>query len=143
MLIWVFKTVPIVSEDQCLRIHEKFDYVFDGGEFDVVIKLMDMDTLFYINRGQEKGIDMAEINQKYKDRLVPIYYPEYWPPWTQNAKFATPQNGPLEIPFFSTSFLTNKLDLHLFSASSMFKGDVYIMKFKRKKVYFNRQIIFI
>jgi len=45
---------------------------FDVGELDRVIKLMDMDTLFYIRQGLEKEIDIAEVHQEYKDQLVTI-----------------------------------------------------------------------
>lgn len=60
---FVFKPVPIVTEEKAIIEKGIIDSIYEGGINDIVFILENNDTKFYINRGLEKGLDLKTLQQ--------------------------------------------------------------------------------
>lgn len=85
-LVFVFKPVPIVSEEKALIVKGIVKSISDGGANDVLFTLENIDTRFYINRGLEKGLDLTILKEKLIGKEVVFKYPKYWTPLDWNNK---------------------------------------------------------
>ena len=56
LMILAIKPVPRVGEDRCKTIHGTLDHVFEGGDADLVIRLINQEQIFYINRGLSRDL---------------------------------------------------------------------------------------
>ena len=84
----ILRPVPIVAESEALTIKGVVTYIYEGGIKDVVFRIKETETIYYINRGLENGLDLAELKEKLIGKEVTIKYPKYWTPldWDNNIK---------------------------------------------------------
>ena len=84
----ILRPVPIVAESEALTMKGVVTYIYEGGIKDVVFRIKDTETIYYINRGLENGLDLAELKEKLIGKEVTIKYPKYWTPldWDNNIK---------------------------------------------------------
>ena len=82
----ILRPVPIVAESEALTMKGVVTYIYEGGIKDVVFRIKDTETIYYINRGLENGLDLAELKEKLIGKEVTIKYPKYWTPldWDNN-----------------------------------------------------------
>ena len=80
LFLLIFRPVPVATVDSCISITGTIDSIYDGGNFDIVFKIEASDKRFYINRGLEKGLNIAQLRDSLLNRPVTILYPEYWTP---------------------------------------------------------------
>lgn len=83
---FVFKPVPIVTEEKAIIEKGIIDSIYEGGINDIVFILENNDTKFYINRGLEKGLDLKTLQQQLEGQEVKFMYPKYWTPLDWNNK---------------------------------------------------------
>lgn len=76
----IFRSVPIVSEDECLIKEGIVTKIFEGGTKDVCFRLLGEESVFYINRGLEQGLHLDTLKEQLIGQKVTIKYPEYWTP---------------------------------------------------------------
>ena len=84
--IFIFRPVPIVTEDKALVETGVVAKIKEGGVKDVVIRLKDNNRIFYINRGLEKGLDLEDLSGRLIGNEVTVKYPKYWTPLDWNDK---------------------------------------------------------
>ena len=82
--ILILRPVPIVAEEDSLVVHGVVDHIGIGGVQDVIIRLKDHSTVYYINRGYENGLDMKQLQEELLGKKVTLKYPEYWTPLDWN-----------------------------------------------------------
>ena len=81
---FVLRPVPIVTEDRALVKSGTVTEIYEIGELDVVFKLAETDQRFYINRGLERGLELASLRQDYIGKKLTFKYPSYWTPLDWN-----------------------------------------------------------
>ena len=69
--------VPKDAKD-CLVAKGKVVKVFEGGVKDVAFRLEGDNTMYYINRGLEHGLNLEELQQELTGNHVTIRYPKHW-----------------------------------------------------------------
>lgn len=77
---FVFRPVPIVSEEKALVTSGIVRDVFSAGTQDIVFELQNDDRLFYINRGSDRGLDLEQLQELLIGNKVILKYPKYWTP---------------------------------------------------------------
>lgn len=80
----ILRPVPIVAEEDAIVESGIVYRVYEGGEKDLVIMFQDDHRRFYINRGLENGLDLAEMQEKLVGNKVTVKYPKYWTPLDWN-----------------------------------------------------------
>ncbi len=88
MMALVLRPVPIVYEHEAKVEKGVVSTVFEGTDKDIYIQLKNNSTLYYINRGMEKGLSITELRRKLLDKEVVLKYPRHWTPldWNQKVK---------------------------------------------------------
>lgn len=72
------RPVPILPEEE-LAIHTgKVTQIFEGGTYDIVFRLDNDESTYYINRGVELGLSIEELRKDLIGQEVTMKYPEYW-----------------------------------------------------------------
>lgn len=76
-MIFVFAPVPIPAEKDCLSTKGIVAEIYEGGVKDVVFRLQGQASTYYINRGLERGLDLAKLKSALLNREVTVKYPSY------------------------------------------------------------------
>ena len=82
----IIKPVPIVAEEKAVVVQGLVVDIFEGGVKDVVFKLNDGNSSYYINRGLEHGLIIEDLKEKLVGNHVILKYPKYWTPLDWNNK---------------------------------------------------------
>jgi len=85
---FILKPVPIVTEDRALMKQGTVTEIYEMGKYDVVFKLAETDQRFYINRGLERGLELASLRENYIGKKLTFKYPSYWTPldWDNTSR---------------------------------------------------------
>ena len=76
---FTLRPVPVPEDEkECLSVTGIVSNIFEGGVKDVVITLKDNPKTYYINRGLESGLDLADLRKALEGKEVTIKYPDYW-----------------------------------------------------------------
>lgn len=88
LAVLIFRPVPIVAEEEAIVVQGTVSSIYESGVKDISIKLKDVPTLFYINRGLEQGLIIDSLRKKLLKKSVTIKYPDYWTPldWNNRIK---------------------------------------------------------
>lgn len=79
--VLIFRPVPIPSNiSECHKVVGVVMKIGEGGTNDIKFRIKDEQTVFYINRGMEYGLTIAELEDKLVGKEVTLYYPDYWTP---------------------------------------------------------------
>lgn len=78
IVILSFRPVPIVAENDCLVLKGTVSKIYEGGDKDVVFELRGQNKIFYVNRGLERGMNLAALRSKLIGREVVLKYPDLW-----------------------------------------------------------------
>ena len=78
--VLIFRPVPIPEEEDCLIATGTVVQIYEAGVKDVVFRLKDQARSFYINRGLERGLDLAKLRGQLINQEITIKYPKYWTP---------------------------------------------------------------
>ena len=74
-----FRPVPIHQKaTDCELIKGTIIQIEEAGTNDIVLRLKETETRFYINRGLEKGLSLTTFREHLLGKQVEIYYPKYW-----------------------------------------------------------------
>ena len=84
--VLVFRPVPIVTEKNAIVETGIVKSIFGTENKDVIFVLENNDRTFYINRGQEMGLEISELQRKLIGDEIVIKYPKYWTPLGWNNK---------------------------------------------------------
>jgi hypothetical protein len=86
--ILIFRPVPIVEEKHALVVSGEVIQIYESGVKDISFILKDVPTVFYINRGLEKGLKIGKLRDQLMHQEVTIKYPHYWTPldWNDRIK---------------------------------------------------------
>ena len=76
----VFRPIPIVEEKDAITVKGIVVDIYDAGLGDVVFKLRENNTNYYINRGLERGLNVDSLKGKLIGSQVVFKYPNYWTP---------------------------------------------------------------
>lgn len=74
------RPVPLVALADCLEATGRVSDVFEGGTHDVVFTLDGDQRRFYVNRGLERGLDLAQLRDTVIGERATLKYPDYWTP---------------------------------------------------------------
>lgn len=77
-LAYSFKPVTTVQSDDCVLISGKIVSIKEGKSNDIQIRLENDSHYYYINRGLEKGINLAQLSSKVLNKTVTLYCPNRW-----------------------------------------------------------------
>jgi len=80
LVLLIFRPVPIVPESRCLVHSGEVQDVFEAGVKDVVLRMDNTPTRFYINRGLEQGLILDSLRAQLIGKQVTVKYPPYWTP---------------------------------------------------------------
>lgn len=80
LIALIFRPVPIVKESECLVATGIVEKIAENGVKDVGIQLVGEDRSFYINRGLERGLELASLQEQLIGQEVTLKYPRYWTP---------------------------------------------------------------
>lgn len=82
--VLIFRPVPIVTESEALIVKGVVTQISEGGTNDIVFRLKDNNTRYYINRGLELGLTLENLRTQLIDHEVTLKYPSYWTPLDWN-----------------------------------------------------------
>lgn len=80
LFILALRPVPILNEEACKSVNGTLEKLHEGPGYDLVIKLAEDSRRFYINRGLEQGLDLAELKRTLLGKEILLKYPEHWTP---------------------------------------------------------------
>jgi len=75
---FAFRPVSVSGVKDCRVVKGKVTSVFKGGNNDVVFILEGHKENYYINKGLEQGLDLAELKKGLEGKEITIKYPDYW-----------------------------------------------------------------
>jgi hypothetical protein len=81
------RPVPTVTPEEALSLEGTVTKIYTGGTKDIIIELADSDRVYYINRGEEAGLQIDALKMALLGKRVLIHYPDYWTPLDWNGKF--------------------------------------------------------
>lgn len=86
--ILALKPVPIINEDEAKTVEGFVVDIHEGGVKDVVFKLRDDNTSYYINRRLESGMEIAALKERLIGNRITLKYPDYWTPldWNKSSR---------------------------------------------------------
>ena len=64
--------------DDLLVVESKVAKIFEGSAMDIVFKLENNPTRYYINRGLEQDLTISELRRQLIGNKVIIRYPKHW-----------------------------------------------------------------
>ena len=99
--VLIFRPVPIVSEDRAIVETGIVSDIYEGGENDVVFRLENQKRRYYINRGLENGLELADLQERLIGREITLKYPDYWTPldWNDEIKHLSKVETEAEVIF--------------------------------------------
>lgn len=99
--VLIFRPVPIVSEDTAIVETGIVSDIYEGGENDVVFRLENQKRRYYINRGLENGLELADLQERLIGREITLKYPDYWTPldWNDEIKHLSKVETEAEVIF--------------------------------------------
>ncbi|WP_298417016.1 hypothetical protein [uncultured Kordia sp.] len=77
-LAYSFKPVTSVKSDDCVLISGKIVSIEQGTSNDIQIRLENDSHYYYINRGIQKGVNLAQLSSKVLNKTVTLYCPNRW-----------------------------------------------------------------
>ena len=77
-LAYSFTPVTTVNSDDCVLISGKIVSIEEGTSNDIQIRLENDSHYYYINRGMEKGLNLAQLSSKVLNKTVTLYCPNRW-----------------------------------------------------------------
>lgn len=75
--VLTLRPVPMVYENEAISITGIVGEVTSGGTNDLVLKLKGNGSMFYVNRGLERGLNLAAIKSKVTNKQVELKYPDH------------------------------------------------------------------
>ncbi len=82
----IFRPVPIGQESKAITVSGVVADISEKGADDIAFKLEGDNTTYYINRGAERGLAIADLKEKLTGNRVTLKYPKYWTPLDWNGK---------------------------------------------------------
>ncbi|MEM6687376.1 MAG: hypothetical protein AAF617_16470, partial [Bacteroidota bacterium] len=77
-LAYSFKPVTTVKSEDCVLISGKIVSIKEGKANDIQIRLENDSHYYFIDRGLEKGINLAQLSSKVLNKTVTLYCPNRW-----------------------------------------------------------------
>ncbi len=75
----VLRPVPIPdSVEECLKVDGEVLDIIDAGTYDIRFIIEGDNSIYYINRGLERGLNLDELKDKLIGKTITLYYPEYF-----------------------------------------------------------------
>ena len=93
--ITTLRPVPNLPEEKCKEAYGAIERIYEGSSFDIVFKLMNDDSHYYINRGIESGLVIEDLKEELLGKEIYIKYPPHW-------TFLDPMNKTKHIVKLST-----------------------------------------
>ncbi len=86
LAILCLRPVPRLTDKNAITVTTIIKSVFEGGEKDIVFTTYGSDEVYYINRGLEQDLDIAQLRERLVGEEVVIVYPKYWSPLDAKQK---------------------------------------------------------
>ena len=86
LAVLIFRPVPTVTASEALVARGIVTDIYEGGVHDVAFRLENNETVYYINRGLEQGLELPQLERQLMGKEITIYYPDYWTPLDWNDK---------------------------------------------------------
>ena len=86
LAVLIFRPVPTVSASEALVARGVVTAIYEGGVHDIAFRLENDDTVYYINRGLEQGLELPQLERQLMGKEITISYPDYWTPLDWNDK---------------------------------------------------------
>lgn len=77
LLIALFSPVDI-SKENCLQVTGKVEAITEGASYDVMIKLKDNPTIYYVNRGLERGLELTNLKKTLEGQELELWHAKTW-----------------------------------------------------------------
>lgn len=86
LLFLEFRPIYSPQRDECATVNDTITYVGGGGVNDIVFKLNNDPSVYYINRGTEKGLSIDSLSVGFKNKMATITFINHWRPLGFNTK---------------------------------------------------------
>lgn len=70
----------LVTKDKCKHVSGTVTGIFDDGNKDAIFKIEGQKSLFYLNQGFEKKLNLKNLLEKVQGKQVNILYADHWNP---------------------------------------------------------------
>lgn len=77
LLIVLFSPVDIRKEN-CVQVMGKVETITEGTSYDVMVKLKDNRTIYYVNRGLERGLELTNLKKILEGQELELWYAKTW-----------------------------------------------------------------
>ena len=77
LLIALFSPVDI-SKENSIQITGKVEAITEGPSYDVMVKLKDNPTIYYVNRGFERGLELTNLRETLVGREIEFWHAKSW-----------------------------------------------------------------
>ena len=84
--VLIFRPVPTVTANEALVTQGVVTDIYEGGVHDIAFRIENDETVYYINRGLEQGLELAQLERQLMGKEITINYPDYWTPLDWNDK---------------------------------------------------------
>jgi len=79
LIVLVFRPI-IPCETFSEKVSGEITHLYDSGNKDISFKIKGNKTKFYINRGQEKNLNVDSLKTKLLHQTIDLYYAKHWTP---------------------------------------------------------------
>ena len=67
-----------ISKENCVFVKGEVEKIYEGGSFDVMIKLKSDNRIFYINRGLEYNFVLADLQKDLTGKEIAFWHAKSW-----------------------------------------------------------------
>ena len=71
---FVFRPIMNVHLDECVKVTGTVEVIRDNGNFDIGFKLQNDTRRYYINRGQEQGLNIDVLKSSLLGKEIELWY---------------------------------------------------------------------
>ena len=87
------------SKSNCIKVSGVIENTSEGGVKDLVFKLKNDSTSYYINRGLENGFTLSQTKKEFISKNATLYYAKNWTPL---APFGTTSKHAVQVTINDT-----------------------------------------
>ena len=84
--VLIFRPVPTVTANEALVTQGVVTDIYEGGVHDIAFRIENDETVYYINRVLEHGLELPQLERQLMGKEITISYPDYWTPLDWNDK---------------------------------------------------------
>ena len=76
----ILSTAIDTSKGNSIKVYGTVKLIYEGGVKDVVFKLENHKTIYYINRGFENGFELVKAKKDFEGKKITLFHAKSWTP---------------------------------------------------------------